>query len=395
MLWAVIVVAVVGVAAVMVFRSRSPKYILIGQQLADARRADETRLAKGPVGPSPMPSGAYDAERGESSLISVSVVPFDEELQALVRQFRGWDAEKREAVRRTISMDEQYTLIQFAKRSSVLALSEQSGERCTDGINALALIDETRIDSRDASWAAGLLSYAVSATKIDRRTAFERAVVLATPGMAQILRAASKSDRLSDWGYAVVTTERGIGLIQSGFASYQPTLELDKLGLRVAESLGQGRYVAAVEIAVEIPPVWFTKDRQENVAKALAHARGAVSVHGTLRSRVSGPCQDADAHAVDRGDAGREASCETCERSCERLCQGRSDVSRRVKRAPFCPAGCRFMGQGGGAIRIIRDIGDARRGNSCRAGAHRRYSRLSGVSWLPGRANRPAESAGA
>ena len=83
-------------------------------------------------------------------------------------------------------MDEQYTLVHFAKRSSVLALGEKSVARCEDGLLALAMIDESRIDGRDAAWALGLLAHAMEETGADRQRLVKQAATLATPGMSTL-----------------------------------------------------------------------------------------------------------------------------------------------------------------------------------------------------------------
>lgn len=92
MLWVAMVVALFAIAGLVLLR-RKPEPYVIGERLADAAKAEEARLAQGPVGPSPVPSGEYDAERGDFDLVSVSVQPFDAQLQGFVRDFRSWDAE--------------------------------------------------------------------------------------------------------------------------------------------------------------------------------------------------------------------------------------------------------------------------------------------------------------
>ena len=167
-------------------------------------------------------------------------------------------------------MDEQHTLLHFAKRSSVLALREKSIGRCEDGLLALAMIDETRIDPRDGAWTVGLLAHAIDATAADRERLVIEVASLATPGMGKILRRATERSQLSEWGYTQIQTENGgVGLVQSGFASYEPTLDMSGLALRLAGNLQRGRYIADPELAVEVPPVWFAKIHRENAGHLL------------------------------------------------------------------------------------------------------------------------------
>ena len=261
--------------------------VVLGQELADARKAEAARTAAGPGGRSPMPQLRYDDDSGDFNLELVVRRPIDEELRALSNEFRQWDPGKRDDARQNISMDEFYTLIHFAKRSAVLAMNEGSAERCEEGLAALALIDESRIDPRDAAWAAGLLSYAARATTGDQKQLFDRAIEMSTAGMGEILRGSGRRAELSEWGYAEIRTKNGLGLIGSDWAPYEPTVELSVIALAVADWLSKGRYKARATIAVEVPEIWFSEKFRGAAQAALRRARGAVSISGRLRERFS------------------------------------------------------------------------------------------------------------
>jgi hypothetical protein len=147
------------------------------------------------------------------------------------------------------------------------------------------MIDEARIDPRDAAWAAGLLSHAIGATGADRAALVDRLQRLASAGMAAMLERVRQPEPLAEWGYAEIPTPDGPGLISAGFARYEPTLDLTGLALRVAAHLSRGRYTAAPEIAVEVPGIWFGKGQRQAEA-LLKHARAAIAVRGTLRKGV-------------------------------------------------------------------------------------------------------------
>lgn len=281
--------AIVATAAVVVFWTRRTRSetVVLGQQMAVAEANEAARLAPGSVGLSPMPKSQYDQESGDYDFGSVSERPLDRELQALVRAFQVWSPDKRAEGQRAISMDEQYTLIHFANRSAVLALQESSIARCEDGLLALAMIDETRIDPRDAAWAVGLLAHAIEATSADRERLVSAAAALATPGMARILMGAREGSQLSKWGYTQIKTATGVGLVRSGFASYEPTLDMNGLALRLAAHLQQGRYTAEPELAVDVPAVWFAEAHRASAEQLLKRARAAIAVQGTLRKEYT------------------------------------------------------------------------------------------------------------
>ena len=285
MMWVALVgiVAAAAMVGILVRRNRR-QTVVLGQQVAVARANEAARLASGTAGPSPMPTGEYDEERGDYDLLAVSERPLDKELQGLVRAFKGWTPEKRAEARSGISMHEQYTLIHFAKRCSVLALKEKLTARSEDGLLALAMIDERRIDPRDAAWAVGFLAHSIDGTGADRPRLVAEAAALATPGMAKILFGAGEVSRLSEWGYTQIQTENGdVGLIRSGSRQYRPTIDMAGLALRLAASLRRGRYIADPELATEVPAIWFQKSHRSSAEQLLKNALAVISVDGTLR----------------------------------------------------------------------------------------------------------------
>ena len=268
--------------------NRKRDTVVLGQQLADAKKSELSRLAAGGGGRSPMPKQQYDEESGDFNLENVTRLAIDDALHAFTNAFRQLESDQREDVRRSISLDEFYTLIHFAKRSAVLALREGSAQPCESGLAALALIDETRIDQRDAAWAAGLLGYAATVVAESRQGLFESAIAIARPGIGDILRGASRSADLSDWGYAELRSDNGLGLIESDWAPYEPTLPLDTIALTIADWLNGQRYVAHPKIAVEVPVIWFAEKSRKAAQARLDNSNGAVSISGKLRKSYFG-----------------------------------------------------------------------------------------------------------
>ena len=265
---------------------RSDKVFVLGQQLADAAANEAKRLSAGPIGPSPMPKESYDFEREESGLLFLKPLPLDAKLQVLTKNFLSWNAEQRREAQDAISMDEQYTLIHFAKRSAVFAMRENSTTRCEEGLTALAMMDETRIDPRDGFWARGLLECAITSTRTEREPLLERIIPLARPGMAELMRGLDASTTLANWSYAEVRNEDGeLCLINRDLAPYNPTLDMTKLAIKIAEMLQKDRYTAGPTIAAELPPVWFPKQHRAASEALLKKANACIAVNGYLRKR--------------------------------------------------------------------------------------------------------------
>jgi hypothetical protein len=259
-----------------------PKPFVLGTEFAAARAAEQARLATTSPGPSPLSGSAYDPERDEFNLITVVQTPLDLKVERLVTAWQGSGAPNRDAMRRSLSLEDNYTLIHFAKRMAVEALNRASPEPCEHGLMALAMIDDSRIDPRDASFAAGLLNHATRASSNRSANPFERAIAMATPGMGELLRQ-SEGSTLEDWGYCERTTSKGIGLIQSGWARYNPTVDLADVAARVGARVLVDRYVVEIKIATELPPIWFDKTRRKHAEETLEGSLGMAAIRGTLR----------------------------------------------------------------------------------------------------------------
>lgn len=263
------------------------KPVVLGSDLAAAHEAENARLAFGVPGPSPLSGRRYDPEAEEFNLMAVVQAPLDRDVERLVTVWQDSGAEEREKLRRSLSLADNYTLIQFAKRMAVVALNVPAPDPCEKGLMALAMIDERRIDPRDASWAAGLLSHAVRASSGRSATLFEQVIAVATPGMGELLRGAQGST-LEDWGYREWRTGKGTGLIHSGWARYDPTVDLVDIAALVGEQILSERYVFYLEVATELPSVWFDKPKRSQAEEALGRSLGTVMISGTLRRAFGG-----------------------------------------------------------------------------------------------------------
>jgi hypothetical protein len=274
-------------------RSRRPQTYVIGQQLADARRAEQERLARGASGPSPLPAHLrYDAWQGDFDLSNPAPSPLDAELSALCQRFAASDDLARSRIRDSASMQDFYTLLSFSKRSAVFAVRDHRRERVIEGLTAVAMIDKSRIDFRDGLQALGLLQYAASAVGEPVEDSFRKASSLAEPQMRELIlgfltRPEDRRD-LKSWGYAEVETKAGPGFIGWDFQPYRPTYPLDQVGLALADLLQRDKYGASrVALASKLWPTWLASVDDNVLKQTLASIRGVVTINATLRPQES------------------------------------------------------------------------------------------------------------
>lgn len=250
--------------------------------MASAQRREEARIASGVVGESPLPATCYDQERGDYDLLAVSLTKLDLDLRTFTDDFMAWEPDRRSEAMRVIPYDDLYTLIHFVKRASILALNQDPLEWCRAGLVALSMIDEARVDWRDVKWSAGLLEHTLVTVPGVTNSLLKDIGRIPSSTVAFISQL-PKMSHLREWGYAEIKRGNSVGLVQTSYSNYNPTLDVTGIAIQISEQLTKGRYIGQVEIATEIPVIWFDRKQQRNVRQRLTDCLGAASINGTLR----------------------------------------------------------------------------------------------------------------
>jgi hypothetical protein len=282
------------VAAVKFLRvwKRKPRTLVLGQQLADARKAENERVASEPTFPSPMPKETYPTNESVRASLDPKPLPLDFELKELCRRAAALDADAHRKLRRAISMDEFYTLLAFSRRMALLAVRAKSPEGLREAVEAVALIEIARVDFRDVMVALGVLAYACNRIGQSHRSFFEDASKRADPQVAQLLRERGRQSlarkKLSDLSFfEEVSTKYGPGFVSHGGDAYSPTVDLVAIAVEIAELLEADKYgPVGIQIAITLPPVWLRSAGEAAVRSALSGAPAGASVSGFLRAEV-------------------------------------------------------------------------------------------------------------
>jgi hypothetical protein len=305
--------------------------LVIGAQLAAARAA-QARHEATPRVPSPLAAVSYDQPREELSLLHFTVVPTDEIIDEFVTGFAASGDADKDALRASLTMDDFYTLLDYARRAAVRAIRSDDEAVARRGVTALAAIDLDRVDWRDAEWQAGLLSYALgrigasaagdgvaargkagngvatgeaasgSATGARRAPtaseaaasrvagAFTEAAALASGETATFLAsvAGRPPARLSDWGFREIQTAEGIGLVEDDGEPDRAKADLVGLAKAVAAGLaGDIWQLSEPATGSRIPAVWLRGGQPEELDHALGSITGCVKLRGALASQDS------------------------------------------------------------------------------------------------------------
>ena len=269
--------------------SQQKATVVIGDNQSKAAAGEEQRKQNGESGKSPMPATTYDFWRGEGSLVNPVKNSLDSELSELCQRFAKSDAQVRAKMRTSISADEFYTLITFSRRAAVFAIRERNLNWVSNGLNAIAMIEAERIDSRDILWALSLLYHSAKRVGANADQLFGAAAKLSEPNVSKLFTeflggTAEYKDLRSSWGYDEVETKDGIGFIGWKFADYRPTYDLKSVVIDIGDLVSRDKYqTSSVEVAAELPAVWLESEDNRSLELALKKVTAGATVHADLR----------------------------------------------------------------------------------------------------------------
>ncbi len=289
---------------------------VIGKEMAKAVEAERDWQQRGSSRESPLPTRGYDFWHGDLNLIDPAQNSLDDALREVVQRYAKSDLQERVAIRSSISMHGFYTLMTFARRSAVFAMRGRKTEIVGDGLIAVAMINEERVDFRDILMCLSLLYHAANRAGGDADKIFRHAAILAEPKVAkQIVGFAEQTSeyrnlRLS-WGFDEVETAKGLGFIRWEFATYAPTVDLKLVVLDVAQMVAADKYYPdGVSIAAKLPPVWLSRGKNAELDGVLARIRGGATMSARLRTNEH-PKHDSQQFTVFIVETSQDADAQT------------------------------------------------------------------------------------
>ena len=111
-------------------------------------------------------------------------VALDDELRRLVAAFRARPA----GIRNSLSAADLYVLLMFARRAAMFAMRGRDAAWIADGLTAVAMVDDERVDARAIDPTLDLLHHAATEIGADAGTLFADAAKHATRSVARAFR---------------------------------------------------------------------------------------------------------------------------------------------------------------------------------------------------------------
>lgn len=260
---------------------------ILGQEIAQARRVEERWAKKKNKLESPMPKEKYSDFDTGFGIIDPKKIEFDTQLQTVCKEYANSDDEMREKIRDSISMDEFYELLYFSKRASVFAVRENDVEWIVSGLTACTMIEIERIDYRDIYLSISLLYHAAARIEQDADHLFVKLAELSSKEVSGMITNFTKrsSKDLKEFGYDEINTSNGVGFIRWNLRRFEPTYDLKKIALEIAEFIEADKYdPVSITGGVGFPKVWLkTEENEELLFEIIPCMRACITVLGRLR----------------------------------------------------------------------------------------------------------------
>lgn len=265
--------------------AKSSDTVVLGSQIAQAIDAQERHDNQGGVQHSPLADLRYsDVEcrlwRWSESGVDISV-------EKIVIDFTNSGEPQRNIVRDSMTMDDFYTLLTFARRCALSSLRTGETYKIEMALTAMAMIELARVDWRDLLVASRLVRYAGQRLDAPLKDIVTRTAQMAEPKTAEALLAdGTASINLSEsCGYKEVATSEGIALFGTGYKRFAPRANLEEIAFSVAVALEDNDYeISDIEVASDIPLIWLDSDERSPIAKLAGNIAGCVRIHGAPRS---------------------------------------------------------------------------------------------------------------
>ncbi len=285
-----LILVVIITIVILTLNKNKKNVVVLGQEIADASEKEKQRIEVGGYGKSPLPDYNYSKWVGEQSLINPKEKELDLAIVKLCNEFKNSNEAKRAELRRSISQDDIYTLMEFSKRVVLWGVRKKNVSYIYNGLIAVSMIETERCDYRDVWVAMSFLNYGIQKLNLNSSKILEDALRLSEPNTSKIIQSfnnGSSNNKSIEaiGGYTEIETPDGVGFIHTNYEEYHPEKSLVKLLLNVSDYLFNDKYLKGhITIGEEITSYWLSADKDPRIEKIISAASGCASLNTNLRS---------------------------------------------------------------------------------------------------------------
>ena len=260
--------------------------VVLGLELARATNAEAVVRADNPGVTSPLGAG-YDPDRGEADLVRFAPNESDDLIAEFIDRLRSQSPAAQLQARTALTISDFYTLLLFANRCAVRAIRDGDPVRAATGLAGIALVDDDRVDWRDAVRATAFGMHALARAGGDLSEGVRVVRTLPHPELASLLEGIESSGSapsLDEWGYVEITTSYGVGIAERGPDRFNPTFDVAGLAVAIADLLDRDVYrTSAITLGSKTPAVWFPELERLGVEKIMKKAPATATINASVR----------------------------------------------------------------------------------------------------------------
>lgn len=216
--------------------------------------------------------------------------PIDSQIEPVVTDFAVLGEAERNSVRDSLSMDDFYTLLAFARRRALAVLRGNEARQIEPAFYSLAMVDIERVDCRDLIMANSLVCYAGERIGAPVADLVSRTIQLAEPQTAEALmeQRITRFDLAESCGYREVGTSEGVALFDTGYEHFSPEADLERIAFDSAVALEINGYeIENVSLASDLPLTWLDGREGSAIARMARSLSGCVNIHGVPRADLA------------------------------------------------------------------------------------------------------------
>jgi hypothetical protein len=265
--------------------------VVLGAEMARANAAQKHHQALHGLEVSPLGGVSYAREAVD--LWRWTPAGQDDLVLAALADFQRLDVASRDRFRASLSQNDFYTLITFARRCALAAIRTGESAKVRSALAALSAVDLVRVDWRDVVVAAALVCYVGQRLEMDPAEGVGNAVMMAQTPVGEVLTRASshRVDLAKACGLREVETSTGRVFIDQEGAPFTAGPDLVRRGLSVAAMLEADRYRVtrlASSSGNQMHRVWLRPAANSTTEQAVGALAGCLTVRAEPRvERVS------------------------------------------------------------------------------------------------------------
>lgn len=289
----IIAAIIIIVRIVIAYYKRNKKGVtVLGLEMAKADEKEKQRIETGNYNSSPLPDYDYRKWKNEQSLIN----PVENELDLIITnlciEFANDNESNRSEIRKSLSQNNIYTLLEFAKRATIFAIRKNEEKYIYKGFVAISMIESERCDFRDVLVTLSFLNHATQKLDLNIKEVFDNTIQFSEQSTGNLVKGFNeRSEKAKSTqtmgGYVEIDTPYGIGFVNTYYKKYNPKKNLVKILFEISIYLAKDKYEnGEITVGSDIDAIWLGARNDKNIEVLSAKATGCAFIRSILKEEL-------------------------------------------------------------------------------------------------------------